>query len=259
MPEVPFPLVRPAEDPLHLSAVVSAPRELPPKAYRLAVTSWPRATAPDAGPVLEEAHRLWEQGTRELYPKLGDARIASDPFTRQQLMLLVLDGDRCAGMVCFRRVKPGSAIDRADSWFKPWPEDALEEVSQQHSRGVVISLLMVHPDYRRAAGPGPGQTERGMPSVAEMVVKGSSLVFLETGAQVGFGMTRIDRGVDKLAQAAGWKSAVRGARHLGYEADLCLLTREAAAAACATYDETLRRLWEERLHHAEPRLYEGTQ
>jgi len=209
--------------------------------------------APNVSGEIQSAYRLWEQMGREIYTTLGSKRLAaSDQFTRQDFVAGIYHKGCCAGMVCFRRTNTSCAIERADSWFQPWPEASLTALGAEHPRGLIMSFLMVHPDYRRAST----QTAAGGPAVSELVVKIASLVFLESGAQLGYGVTRNDRSVNKLAQAAGWNAVVRGVRHLGYDTDCVVLTQESARKSCAAFDRTILEVWENRALHANIHLFE---
>lgn len=164
--------------------------------------------------IYREAYRMWREVWSQTFLELdGSGRIFSDDFTRQSIVGAVFHGDECAAMTCFHRVDFALPTAVEDSYFKIWPEEALQQLVRDGEKVLVCSHLTVSPKYRGAVDPS-GMTLKLL--VSDLSVR----VLLESDCAVMTGTMRNNRGAQNAAYAAGASPILRNAIMHGVEVDL---------------------------------------
>jgi hypothetical protein len=191
----------------------------------------------------EGAYETWKTVWKETLLELdGSDSLYSDHYTRQDYVLAVFHGSRCAALCCFRRADLTQQIDLDDSWFKPWKLEDLKRFSVETERGLVVSWLTIHPDYRRSIS-----TEHLKDfNASERLCEQINFFMQDCPMDIGFGVTRNNRSVNKMAQYVGFTVHQPQASLHGVEVDLITINHRQLREAQASYPETALDLWNKR-------------
>lgn len=182
---------------------------------------------------------VWKQTLQELD---GSDSLYSDHFTRQDYVVALYHGAKCIALCCFRRASLSRESDREDSWFKPWPNEALKEFGEEHGQGIVLSWLTIHPDYRRSISVEHVKEFNVSDRLCELINQ-----FLQNcKMDIAFGVTRNNRSVNKMSEYVGFKTYQQNAKHHGVDVDLITLEPADLVAAAKKYPSVAFELWENR-------------
>jgi hypothetical protein len=166
---------------------------------------------------LTEAYRCWHRVWSDTLRELDNAsRVFSDDFTRQDELGTLFYEERCVGLTCFRWVDISLDHDRNDSYFKPWPENALQALATDGPRICIGSNLTVLPGWRGVSS--------GF-SVKEVLMTLAVKRFVASGADSMAGTMRNDRGMNGLVYQLGAVPLVKDVDHHGVKVDLVRFSR----------------------------------
>ncbi len=143
-----------------------------------------------------ETYRVWRNVWSATFQDLdGDGTLCSDDMCRQTIIGSIMRENQCVGIGMLHRLDFRFPMARADSWFKSWPDSAIEKLIAEGSSVMVFSNVTVEPDYR-------GDLGNGL-RLRNLISSMMSKTFLSTDADVMAGNARCDRGVNKACYLAG--------------------------------------------------------
>ena len=191
----------------------------------------------------DEAYATWKLVWKQTLLELdGNANLFSDHFTRQDYIVALYHGLQCIALCCFRRADLARASDREDSWFKPWPEEALQMFGSESRSGVALSWLTIHPDYRRSVSLDHLKEFSASDRLCELI----NLFLQDCKMDLAFGVTRNNRSVNKMSEYVGFKTYRANAQHHGIAVDLITLGPDDLKAAELKYPAVAFELWSKR-------------
>jgi hypothetical protein len=188
---------------------------------------------------------VWESTLKDLD---GLPWLPSDQFTRQDLVAGLFLNGRCIGLSCFRKANLASPVDRMDSWFRPWPEAVMLELSRKYSQTAANSFFTIHPEFRKSKNMDPNHHPGGLDVdvsilMAEIVVT----IAYHSGADATYGVTRNNRSVNKLAYHGGAVPVVKDLTHHGVSVDLIALVPMYLEKAMGDFLPLTDLLWKNRI------------
>jgi hypothetical protein len=176
-----------------------------------------RARADD--PQLAEAYRCWRATWRDAFAELEQhSELYSDDFTRQHEVGAVFQHDECIALSFFRWVDLSVPMNREDSYFRVWPEAAIDQACREGARICVSSSFTLAAGYRRS----------NVCSLKDVLVALIIERFLISDADAVVGTVRNNRGVDKLIYRNGFLPLMRNRRMYGVDVDLGAFYRRAS-------------------------------
>jgi hypothetical protein len=191
-------------------------------------------------PLLENAYEVWRDAWRATFEELdGKTELFSDEFTRQDEVGVLSLAGRCIAVTGMRWLDLSLARAREDSYFKPWPAEAVLALGD----GIIgiSSNAVVHPDWRGSLVlPPPGvQLE---PSRLSTLSVGLTIQrFFESPAELSVAVTRNDRGMDRVCSSLGATSLGQTEMH-GIDSDVMQFARTCVKRV----NPTLNSLWRRR-------------
>ncbi len=193
-------------------------------------------------PLLEQAYELWRDVWQATFLEAeGLAELRSDEFTRQDEIGILTLGTTCVSVTALRWLDLSTARFRDDSYFKPWPREALRALGN----GIVgvSSNAAVHPDWRGTLlAPPEGSSAQPVRMVYAAV--GLTLQrFFESSAIHSVAVTRNDRRMDRVCHSLGATSLGRIVHH-GVDADLMYFPPRDRGQL----EPALGQLWQRRQH-----------
>lgn len=189
------------------------------------------------------AYETWKSVWTETLKEVdGVNQLHSDDFTRQDYIVGLFHGPKCVALCCFRRANAAVEVDREDSWFKPWPTAELSKIGDSASRGVVVSWLSVHADYRRTIN---NEHLKNF-SVSQRLCEAINFFLQDCEMDVAFGITRNERSVNQMARYTGFRVHQSNAVHHGEPADLITTNHELLIKAQDSYPEVAFKMWNSR-------------
>jgi hypothetical protein len=163
-------------------------------------------------PSIAEAYACWREVWFEALVELdGIKRLYSDDFTRQDEISALFYDDICVGLTGCRFVDISSEAARDDSYFKAWPEAALDALAADGTRLCIGNNMTVRREWR-------GRID-GL-SIKRLLMILSIQRFLASDAHALAGTMRISRAMDRVVYDLGFQPIVRGVVHHGVEVDL---------------------------------------
>lgn len=153
-------------------------------------------------------HETWEKTYQLDFH--STKKLPSDEFTRQDEILALFYAGECFALSFFSNVNMKDDTACLDSYFSPWPRNAIEGLCAHGTNVVICSQFTVCENFR---GEGPtllGKTPWKM-LLAGMVVK----YFLNSGRDAMTGTMRVNKGMEKVSYKIG---AVPIIQHLEYDA-----------------------------------------
>ncbi|MEY4550343.1 MAG: hypothetical protein RL685_6538 [Pseudomonadota bacterium] len=174
-------------------------------------------------PLVEAAYELWRDVWQTTFLEVdGVAELRSDEFTRQDEIGVLTAGTACISVTALRWLDLSTARSREDSYFKPWPTDALQVLG----RGVVgvSSNAVVHPDWRGTLLAPPENCAAKPVRLVYAAVGLTIQRFFESPAHCSVAVTRNDRRMDRICQSLGASSLARISLH-GVDADVMRFPR----------------------------------
>lgn len=202
----------------------------------------------------QEAYGLWKDVWSQTLKDLdGLHALPSDQFTRQDLILGLFLQNKCIGLSCFRKADLANPVDRMDSWFTPWMESTMVEMSKKYAFSAANSFFTIHPNFRKSksapldAVPAGGLGVDVSVLMAELVVTTA----YHSGADATYGVTRNNRSVNKLAYHGGAVPIAKDQMHHGVSVDLIALIPEHLEPAMRSFLPLTHLLWEQRIRFTE--------
>jgi len=188
------------------------------------------------------AFDLWmDVWSREILKLDGVSLTSSDHFSRQDLIGALFQGDTCLGLTCFSILDLSLPASRMDSWFQPWPDALVLDLSRKANRYLCMSWFTVAPEWRRE--------KRGATlAVSRIVAELSSLLTLAEGIPA-LGTPRCDRSINRLAEAVGGELLLQGVKHHGVEIALVVFEPTNIEVTKETFSLDARSLWENRMDY----------
>jgi hypothetical protein len=181
-------------------------------------------------------HSVWSETFLELD---GNAKVFSDDFTRQSLIGAIMAKNRCVGLGFFNLLDFRLPTSRYDSYFKVWPDSAIEKLLEHGPSVVVGSNITVPSEYRGDLGHGV----RVKTLILGLMVK--TLCHLK--ADVMTGTMRCNRGMHTSAYQFGGSPIQSGVVHHGVEVDLVAFYRRQLTERGEGTDLAIEALWRNRL------------
>lgn len=138
------------------------------------------------------AYQTWKDCWFEVYRSIGKHHLAhSNAFTESDAITGLFYDDKCAALLIHRLVDFTEEIWRDDSYFEPWPEEALNRLTANGSKVLICSHYTVGKEFRK-----DGKYQ--FPYAVKDFIAGVSFrYFLSTEADVMTGNMRNARGVQK--------------------------------------------------------------
>lgn len=155
----------------------------------------PRRCRTEDAESLVEAYACWSRVWRTTLLELdGHETLFSDDFTRQDEVGVLFVKERAAAMACLRWLDFSLPLAREDSYFRVWPQEALDQLIARGKRVLAASYLTVAPEWRGAS--------RRLPAL-QIITELTLCRFLESGADAFAGQMRNDRKLNQLAYRYG--------------------------------------------------------
>lgn len=164
-----------------------------------------------------EAYSTWETCWKEAFLELeGSDELYCDHFTRQDFMVGLYDGRKCAALIFFRRINVKLEAHRNDSYFKAWPKDYLKSIADKYDTAMICSWITTLPEYRRT---------KNNPSFRDLEISlrlSEVMNFFMQDVQIDitFGTVRINRSADKMCTYSGSRTLIKDQSHHGVAVDL---------------------------------------
>lgn len=181
-------------------------------------------------------HGVWSKTLKELD---GQEKTFSDGFTRQDFFAGLFQEDTCVALVMFKKIDLRFEIHWRDSWFASWDKSTLKEISEESPVCMVPSWLTVHPLFRKNSG-------RSDARLSTVITEVMAQMCIEMKADVGFGTSRNNRGVNKLVYHAGAIPLEKGRIAHGVEVDLVAFFPEKIEQAKQNFSSLFFDVWEGR-------------
>jgi hypothetical protein len=160
---------------------------------------------------IAEAYRCWRATWRDAFVELEQhSELFSDDFTRQDEVGAIFQHDECIALSFFRWVDLSNPMNRDDSYFRVWPEEARDEACREGSRICVSSSFTLAAGYRRS----------NVCSLKDVLVALIIERFLASDADAVVGTVRNNRGVDKLIYRNGFLPILHNRTMYGVDVDL---------------------------------------
>jgi hypothetical protein len=165
-------------------------------------------------------YKIWLETRREVDDKLATP---SDSFARQSEIMVLYFRGRPIATCCHRYVDLRQRCVIRDSYFAPsiWPEEVRAVVPQLGRTCVLGSHIFIDPEFRKS--------KSGLP-IKNIVCSLSMAHINGTRPDVLLGMTRVDRGIDKVFHDSGAISLHANANWYQIPVDLIALFPKAAPA-----------------------------
>lgn len=182
-----------------------------------------------------QAFSLWYEVWLETRNEIGDVDdTASDSFSRQSEILVLYSAGKPIATCCHRYVDLRQLCISYDSYFTPsiWPASVRELIPSLGESCLLGSHIFIHPEFRRARS--------GLP-IKNIVCALSMTHVNGTRPDVLLGITRVDKGIDKVFHDAGAVSLRGDARWFHIPVDLiALFPKKEPMAISAQYQDIVR-------------------
>lgn len=190
-----------------------------------------------------EAYATWKSVWKQTLLELdGEESLYSDHFTRQDYILALYHGVKCIALCCFRRADLSRPADMEDSWFKPWPVDALKKFASEYHKAISLSWVTIHEDYRRSVSIDHLKEF----SAGERLCELTNYFLQDCDMDLALGVTRNNRSVNKMSQYVGFSTYQHNAKHHGVDVDLIRLVPDDLKVAALNYPSVALELWSKR-------------
>jgi len=189
-----------------------------------------RGAVPDAA--YELWHSVWLATFRHL---AGASHLDSNEFTRQDEILALSHAGVCISITALRWIDRTTRIGREDSYFRPWPPDALQKIGPLLA---VSSNTVIAETFRGARIQSDGAEPQRL---SELIIGMALRRFAASKFHEFIGVARNDRKMDRVAAALGGKVIGRIIVH-GIESDIMLFARSALPA----FGPAIEEIWTRR-------------
>lgn len=99
----------------------------------------------------QEAYQCWQEVWSAVY--LEEMHLHhefyADDFLRQEQIVALFHGTKCAGLAFMRPSDLSLSPIRQDSFFRYWPKSVIERIHQESENVTLASYFTVHQDYRQ--------------------------------------------------------------------------------------------------------------
>jgi hypothetical protein len=185
-------------------------------------------------PLFCSAYDLWRDEWRATFQELeGTTRIHSDEFLRQDEISVLSIGPQCIAVTGLRWLNLSLSAAREDSYFSPWPEDAMRQLGT-----VVVGIsgnTTIRADWRGSlvdpALPMPGETTPLALATMALALRR----FVHSPAEHVIAVARNDRAMNRVAASIGAQTIGQIKLH-GIDSDLILISRSNAMTRGAVVD-----------------------
>lgn len=106
---------------------------------------------PEYREIYQEAYGCWKEIWDKVYKEemKYTRKCHSDDFSRQEQIVTIFSGGKCAGLAMVRFIDLGLGPALEDSYFRFWPPETLKKVLGMTEQVAVASFFTVHPDFRQ--------------------------------------------------------------------------------------------------------------
>lgn len=182
-----------------------------------------------------QAFSFWYEVWLEARREIGDVHgTASDSFSRQSEILVLYAAGKPIATCCHRYVDLRQLCIGYDSYFTPatWPPSVRALIPSLGETCLLGSHIYIHPEFRRRRS--------GLP-IKNIVCALSMAHVNGTRPDVLLGITRVDKGIDKVFHEAGAISLRADARWYHIPVDLiALFPKKAPMPIAAQYQDIVR-------------------
>lgn len=186
-----------------------------------------------------EAFRLWHAVWTATFRELdGTDMLYSDDFTRQSCIVSLFHHEKCVTLGMLHHVDFTTPAGRLDSYFRVWPDSAIQRLTKDGPRVTVGSNITVDPQFRGDLGSGVFLKNLLIPCMVR--------VFSESDDDSLTGTMRVNRNMHLSAYLFGAESVSSGIVHHGVEVDLVAFYRRTLDPRIFNPDIHVARLWRER-------------
>ena len=168
---------------------------------------------------------MWKRNWSEVFDNLALNKIVySNDFIRQDYILAVFDGDKCAALILLRKIDLKCPTSFADSWFgEGWVKSDFEAF-EHYKHCYIFSSYTVDKGYRKNES---ARKVSGHQTLAQMLGCVANLFLLEhTDFELGFGTLNNARKMPELCKYFGSRTIRKEANYLKAPADLVYFTRK---------------------------------
>lgn len=138
------------------------------------------------------AYQVWKDCWFEVFHSIKKPYLAhSNAFTESDAVTALFYGDDCAALLLYKLVDFREELWRDDSYFAPWPKDALDLLTEKGPNVLICSHYTVNKEFRKG-----GRFE--FPFAVKDFIAGIAFqYFLSTPADSMTGNMRNAKGVQK--------------------------------------------------------------
>jgi len=175
------------------------------------------------GPLFDRAYALWRDIWTATFRELkGVTRINSDEFMRQSEIGALVRGESCVSLTGMRWMDLSRPMAVDDSYFSIWPEKPLQRLAG--AQICIGSQTVVAPEWRGSLLLPPASVPVEPMSLTQATISMSLRRFVESKSSLFVGVTRNDRGIDRVAQALNGDRIATIPVH-GLDSDIVLWTQ----------------------------------
>ena len=151
-----------------------------------------------------QVHNLSFKMWRETWDKTyrqdfhSNDSLASDEFTRQDDILALFYKGECAALCFFAHVDMKDESALFDSYFRPWPKNAIDGLCAEGAEIIICSQFTVAEKFRKV---GPKEIENVPWKIILMGML--SKYYMDSGKDGMTGTMRVSKGVEKLTYQFG--------------------------------------------------------
>jgi hypothetical protein len=181
-----------------------------------------------------QAFSFWYEIWLETRGEIGVDDTASDSFSRQSEILVLYSAGKPIATCCHRYIDLRQLCISHDSYFMPstWPPSVRALIPSLGETCLLGSHIYIHPEFRRHRS--------GLP-IKNIVCALSMAHVNGTRPDVLLGITRVDRGIDKVFHEAGAISLRTDARWFHIPVDLiALFPKKHPMPIAAQYQDIVR-------------------
>ena len=188
------------------------------------------------------AYRLWDHVWSETLNDLdGVKKLFSNDFTRHDYATVLLRDGVAISLICCSEANLKLEARKNDSWFECWPSNTLLEISKREGIGLIGAWFCVAPEYRKTRADFPV-------NIGQVVMESFGKLVLEGKYNVGFGVSRNNRSVNKVVYGIGGVKVGEASAH-GCDVDLILVEPEIVREKQLSYSNILKRLWDNKIDY----------
>jgi hypothetical protein len=193
----------------------------------------------------DAAYKLWKSIWAPTLKELdGVEKLHSNEFTRHDFMTVIFDGDRPISLMCYSEIDLNYLPRRDDSWFENWPQSLLSKHSNKvGEKGILAAWFCTDPEYRKSG-------ERIPFNISQVIIETYCRVILDGGFDIGYGVTRNNRGVGKYGDLVGAITVSEAVAH-GCDVNLVILKPDVLKEKVNNYSEGSKSLWDQRIDYRE--------